>query len=317
MDLSLVIPVKDEAENLAPLMEEIVAAITPTGKSFEVIVIDDGSRDGSWNVLLELSAKYAFLRLYRFQFNCGKADALSLGFSKSRGKLIATLDGDLQDDPREIPKMMKIIDDGYDLVSGWKVHRHDPWHKTWPSKLFNITVSIICGKRLHDFNCGIKLYRSSVVRFINLYGDFHRFIPVMAKWQGARIAEMPVSHRARIHGASKYGVSRLVSGFLDLLTLLFLNRFATKPLHFFGFLGLVFLLFGMGVFGYFGLQWLQLGALHLRPLIVVGGFSLLMGVQLFSLGFLAELFNRHKKQRYPIAETVRDDVEFLEKEGLR
>lgn len=317
MDLSLVIPVKDEAENLAPLMEEIVAAITPTGKSFEVIVIDDGSRDGSWSVLLELSAKYAFLRLYRFQFNCGKADALSLGFSKSRGNLIATLDGDLQDDPREIPKMMKIIDEGYDLVSGWKVHRHDPWHKTWPSKLFNITVSIICGKRLHDFNCGIKLYRSSVVRFINLYGDFHRFIPVMAKWQGAKIAEMPVAHRARIHGASKYGVSRLVSGFLDLLTLLFLNRFATKPLHFFGFLGLVFLLFGMGVFGYFGLQWLQLGALHLRPLIVIGGFSLLMGIQLFSLGFLAELFNRHKKQRYPIAETVRDEAEFLEKEGLR
>lgn len=317
MDLSLVIPVKDEEENLSPLMEEIVAAIAPTGKSFEVIVIDDGSRDRSWKVLRELSTKYDFLRLYRFQFNCGKADALSLGFSKSRGELIATLDGDLQDDPREIPKMMKIIDDGYDLVSGWKVHRHDPWHKTWPSKLFNITVSIICGKRLHDFNCGIKLYRSSVVRFINLYGDFHRFIPVMAKWQGARIAEMPVAHRARIHGASKYGVSRLVSGFLDLLTLLFLNRFATKPLHFFGFLGLVFLLFGMGVFGYFGLQWLQLGALHLRPLIVVGGFSLLMGVQFFSLGFLAELFNRNRKQRYPIAETVRDNVNFLAKDDAQ
>lgn len=305
MDLSLVIPVKDEEENLPLLMEEIVSAIEPTGKSFEVIVIDDGSRDGSWNVLLDLSKKYAFLRLFRFQFNCGKADALSLGFSKSRGNLIATLDGDLQDDPREIPKMMKILDEGYDLVSGWKVHRHDPWHKTWPSKLFNWTVSLICGKRLHDFNCGIKLYRSSVVRFINLYGDFHRFIPVMAKWQGARITEMPVTHRARIHGTSKYGVSRLVSGFLDLLTLLFLNRFATKPLHFFGAIGLIFLLFGIADFGYFGVQWLQTGALHLRPLIVVGGFSLLLGIQLFSLGFLAELFNRHKQQRYPIAETVR------------
>lgn len=306
MDLSLVIPVKDEEENLPLLMEEIVSAIGPTGKSFEVIVIDDGSRDGSWKVLRDLSKKYAFLRLFRFQFNCGKADALSLGFSKSRGDLIATLDGDLQDDPREIPKMMKILDEGYDLVSGWKVHRHDPWHKTWPSKLFNWTVSLICGKRLHDFNCGIKLYRSSVVRFINLYGDFHRFIPVMAKWQGARITEMPVAHRARIHGMSKYGVSRLVSGFLDLLTLLFLNRFATKPLHFFGAFGLLFLLFGVGDFGYFGLQWLQMGALHLRPLIVVGGFSLLLGIQLFSLGFLAELFNRHKQQRYPIAETVRE-----------
>jgi glycosyltransferase involved in cell wall biosynthesis len=309
MDLSLVIPVKEEEENLPELMKEIVEAITPTGKSFEVIVIDDGSRDRSWEVLVELSKKYDFLRLFRFQFNCGKADALSLGFSKARGELIATLDGDLQDDPREIPKMMKILDDGYDLVSGWKVHRHDPWHKTWPSKLFNLTVSAVCGKRLHDFNCGIKLYRSSVVRFINLYGDFHRFIPVMAKWQGARVTEMPVAHRARVHGSSKYGVSRLVSGFLDLLTLLFLNKFATKPLHFFGLFGLIFLLFGAAVFGYFGVEWLQTGALHLRPLIVVGGFSLLMGIQLFSLGFLAELFSRNKKQRYPIAETVRGNVD--------
>lgn len=309
MDLSLVIPVKEEEENLPELMKEIVEAITPTGKSFEVIVIDDGSRDRSWDVLVELSKKYDFLRLFRFQFNCGKADALSLGFSKARGELIATLDGDLQDDPHEIPKMMKILDDGYDLVSGWKVHRHDPWHKTWPSKLFNLTVSAVCGKRLHDFNCGIKLYRSSVVRFINLYGDFHRFIPVMAKWQGARVTEMPVTHRARVHGSSKYGVSRLVSGFLDLLTLLFLNKFATKPLHFFGLFGLIFLLFGAAVFGYFGVEWLQTGALHLRPLIVVGGFSLLMGIQLFSLGFLAELFSRNKKQRYPIAETVRGNVD--------
>lgn len=312
MDLSLVIPVKEEEENLPELMKEIVEAITPTGKSFEVIVIDDGSRDRSWEVLVELSKKYDFLRLFRFQFNCGKADALSLGFSKARGELIATLDGDLQDDPREIPKMMKILDDGYDLVSGWKVHRHDPWHKTWPSKLFNLTVSAVCGKRLHDFNCGIKLYRSSVVRFINLYGDFHRFIPVMAKWQGARVTEMPVTHRARVHGSSKYGVSRLVSGFLDLLTLLFLNKFATKPLHFFGLFGLIFLLFGAAVFGYFGVEWLQTGALHLRPLIVVGGFSLLMGIQLFSLGFLAELFSRNKKQRYPIAETVRGNVDEME-----
>ena len=309
MDLSLVIPVKEEEENLPELMKEIVDAITPTGKSFEGIVIDDGRRDRSWNVLLELAKQYDFLRLFRFQFNCGKADALSLGFSKARGELIATLDGDLQDDPREIPKMMKILDEGYDLVSVWKVRRHDQWHKTSPSKLFILTVSAVCGKRLHDFNCGIKLYRASVVRFINLYGDFHRFIPVMAKWQGARVTEMPVTHRARVHGSSKYGVSRLVSGFLDLLTLLFLNKFATKPLHFFGLFGLLFFLFGGAVFGYFGFEWLKTGALHLRPLIVVGGFSLLMGIQLFSIGFLAELMSRNKEQRYPIAETVRDAVE--------
>ena len=303
MDLSLVIPVKDEAENLPLLMEEIIDAITPTGKTFEVIVIDDGSRDGTWDVLKDLAQKHSFLRLFRFQFNCGKADALSLGFSKAHGDYVATLDGDLQDDPHEIPKMMDMLAQGYDLVSGWKLHRHDPWHKTWPSKLFNLTVSCVCGQRLHDFNCGIKLYRNSVVRFITLYGDFHRFIPVMAKWQGFRITEMPVVHRARVHGVSKYGVSRLVSGFLDLLTLLFMRSFGAKPLHFFGLIGLACVLFGGGVFSYFGYEWIRTGALHVRPLLVVGGFSLVMGVQFFSLGLLGEIINGNKKRNYPIAES--------------
>jgi glycosyltransferase involved in cell wall biosynthesis len=307
MDLSLVIPVKDEVDNLPLLLEEIVDAIVPTGKTFEVIVIDDGSRDGTWELLQQLSARYDFLRAFRFQFNCGKADALSLGFSKARGNYVATLDGDLQDDPREIPKMIAILEGGYDLVSGWKVRRHDPWHKTWPSKLFNLTVSLVCGKRLHDFNCGIKAYRSSVVRFIPLYGDFHRFIPVMAKWQGFRITEMPVAHRARVHGESKYGVSRLVSGFLDLLTLLFLNRFATKPLHFFGLIGLLFILCGGVIFGYFGFEWLRTGALHVRPLLLAGGFSLIMGIQFFSLGLLGEIVNGNKQRKYPIAEALRAD----------
>ena len=307
MDLSLVIPVKDEVENLPLLLEEIVAAISPTGKTFEVIVIDDGSRDGTWGLLHELTVKYDFLRAFQFQFNCGKADALSLGFSKARGNYVATLDGDLQDDPREIPKMIAILEKGYDLVSGWKVRRHDPWHKTWPSKLFNLTVSFVCGQRLHDFNCGIKTYRSSVVRFIQLYGDFHRFIPVMAKWQGFRITEMPVEHRARVHGVSKYGVSRLVSGFLDLLTLIFLRRFATKPLHFFGLIGLLFTLCGVAIFGYFGWEWLQTGVLHVRPLLLVGGFSLIMGVQFFSLGLLGEIVNGNKKRNYPIAAAIRGE----------
>src|SRR5574344_1982143 len=277
MDLSLVIPVKDEAENLPLLMEEIIDAIAPTGRTFEVIVIDDGSRDGTWDVLKDLAQKHSFLRLFRFQFNCGKADALSLGFSKAHGDYVATLDGDLQDDPHEIPKMMDVLAQGYDLVSGWKLHRHDPWHKTWPSKLFNLTVSCVCGQRLHDFNCGIKLYRSSVVR------------------------------RARVHGVSKYGVSRLVSGFLDLLTLLFMRSFGAKPLHFFGLIGLVCVLFGGGVFSYFGYEWIRTGALHVRPLLVVGGFSLVMGVQFFSLGLLGEIINGNKKRNYPIAESVPAD----------
>ena len=307
MDLSMVIPVKDESESLPDLMKEIVAAMAPTGFEYEVIVIDDGSRDNSWEVVENLSKEYSFVRAYRFQFNCGKAAALALGFSKAQGKYVATLDGDLQDDPLEIPKMIDILNQGYDLVSGWKVRRLDPWHKTMPSKLFNLTVSIVCGKRLHDFNCGIKAYRRSVVKFIQLYGDYHRFIPVMAKWQGFRITEMPVAHRARIHGVSKYGISRLVSGFLDLVSLMFMRSFSSKPLHFFGLVGLIFLLAGLGVCGFFGYEWFNTGALHVRPLLLAGGFSLVMSVQFISLGLLGEMLNGSKVRTYPVAETIRDN----------
>lgn len=307
MDLSMVIPVKDENENLPDLMKEIVAAITPTGFLYEVIIIDDGSRDNTWEVIEDLSKEYSFIRAYRFQFNCGKAAALALGFSKALGKYVATLDGDLQDDPLEIPKMINILDSGYDLVSGWKVRRLDPWHKTMPSKLFNLTVSMVCGKRLHDFNCGIKAYRSGVVKFIQLYGDYHRFIPVMAKWQGFRITEMPVAHRARIHGVSKYGISRLVSGFLDLVSLMFMRSFSAKPLHFFGLVGLVFLLAGLGVSGYFGYEWFNTGALHVRPLLLAAGLSIVMSIQFFSLGLLGEMLIGNKQRTYPVAETIRDN----------
>ncbi len=304
MDLSLVIPIKDEAESLNELMAEIQSALSPAGMTYEVIVVDDGSRDRSWGELERLSGEYPFLRAFRFQFNCGKAKALALGFSKAEGRYIATLDGDLQDDPQEVPKMIALLEEGYDLVSGWKKTRLDPWHKTLPSKLFNLTVSCVAGKRLHDFNCGIKAYRASVVRFIPLYGDFHRFIPVMAKWQGYRITEMPVAHRARRHGVSKYGLSRLVSGFLDLLSLLFLNSFAAKPLHFFGLIGLFLVLCGTGILSYFGVEWISTGALHVRPLLILGGFSLIMGIQFFSLGFLGEIVNREQKQEYPVSETL-------------
>lgn len=304
LDLSLVIPVKEEAENLPELLDEIEAALRPTGMEFEVIVIDDGSRDDTWQVVLGLAQKFGFLRAFRFQFNCGKAAALSLGFSKARGKYVATLDGDLQDNPLEIPKMIAILEQGYDLVSGWKIRRLDPWHKTWPSKLFNLTVSIVCGKRLHDFNCGIKAYRAEVVRHIPLYGDYHRFIPVMAKWQGFRITEMPVEHRARIHGVSKYGVSRLVSGFLDLVSLVFMQKFAGKPLHFFGVLGLIFILLGLGIGCYFAVEWFQGAALHVRPLMMFAGFSAVTGVQFVSLGLLAEMVRGRRHDTYPIAEEV-------------
>ena len=307
MDLSMVIPVKDENENLPDLMKEIAAAMEPTGFEYEVIVIDDGSRDNTWEVVENLSKDFPFVRAYRFQFNCGKAAALAYGFTKVKGRYVATLDGDLQDNPLEIPKMIDILEKGYDLVSGWKVRRLDPWHKTMPSKLFNLTVSIVCGQRLHDFNCGIKAYRSCVVKSIKLYGDYHRFIPVMAKWQGFRITEMPVAHRARVHGVSKYGVSRLVSGFLDLVSLMFMRSFSAKPLHFFGLIGLLFLFLGLGVCGYFGYEWFNTGALHVRPLLLAGAFSMVMSVQFISLGLLGEMLNGNKQRSYPVAETIRDN----------
>mgnify|MGYP003369914989 FL=1 len=307
MDLSMVIPVKDENENLPDLMKEIAAAMEPTGFEYEVLIIDDGSRDNTWEVVENLSKDFPFVRAYRFQFNCGKAAALAYGFTKVKGRYVATLDGDLQDDPLEIPKMIDILEKGYDLVSGWKVRRLDPWHKTMPSKLFNLTVSIVCGQRLHDFNCGIKAYRSCVVKFIKLYGDYHRFIPVMAKWQGFRITEMPVAHRARVHGVSKYGVSRLVSGFLDLVSLMFMRSFSAKPLHFFGLIGLLFMFLGLGVCGYFGYEWFNTGALHVRPLLLAGAFSLVMSVQFISLGLLGEMLNGNKQRSYPVAETIRDN----------
>jgi len=299
MDISIVVPIKNEAESLPKLFAEISDALVPTGMSFEVIVVDDGSSDDSWDVLQTLSGSFPFVRAVRFQYNCGKAMALSEGFALATGAYVVTMDGDLQDNPFEVPRMIELLRGDFDLVSGWKKRRLDPWHKTWPSKLFNLVVSFFAGIRLHDFNCGLKAYRRAVVAHIPLYGDFHRFIPVMAKWRGFRVTEMAVEHRARVHGVSKYGVSRLVSGFLDLVTLLFLNKFSVKPLHFFGSIGLLLVLLGSVIFGWFGVQWLMTGALHIRPLLFVGGVSLLMGIQFGSLGLLGEMLN--SKLRGPAA----------------
>ncbi|MDR3000624.1 MAG: glycosyltransferase family 2 protein [Fibromonadaceae bacterium] len=302
MDLSIIVPIKDEAESLPKLLEEIKAAILPTCKNFEVLVIDDGSRDNSWEVLQNLSKEYNFLKTIRFQYNCGKAAALSHGFSMAKGRNIATMDGDLQDDPAEIPEMLKMLD-SCDLVSGWKKKRYDPWHKTIPSLFFNLVVSIVCGQRLHDFNCGLKVYKAEVAKSVILYGDFHRFIPLMASWNGYRISEKVVEHRARLHGTSKYGVSRFVSGFLDLLTLMFLHKFAIKPLHFFGPFGLLACLAASIVFGYFGIEWINSGELRVRPLLILAGFTFVSGVQFISLGLLGEMLNsKVQNKEYPIAE---------------
>ncbi|MDR2579789.1 MAG: glycosyltransferase family 2 protein [Fibromonadaceae bacterium] len=301
--LSIVIPIKDEAESLPELLAEIKAAIFPVYKDFEVIAIDDGSRDNSWEILQKLSKEYEFLKTVRFQYNCGKATALSLGFHLASGRYIATIDGDLQDNPAEIPEMLKMLEGGSDLVSGWKKKRRDPWHKTIPSKFFNLVVSIVCGQRLHDFNCGLKVYKAEVAKSVSLYGDYHRFIPLMASWNGFKIGEKAVEHRARRHGVSKYGVSRLLSGFLDLTALMFLHKFSLKPLHFFGTLGLFACMVASCIFAYFGFEWATTGKLRVRPLLVLAGFAFVSGVQFISLGLLGEMLNfKMQNKDYPVAE---------------
>ena len=306
MEISLIIPVKDEEESLSHLLKEIKDSLSAWVKGdYEVLLIDDGSRDGTWSEILKLKEEYSFVRAWKFQYNCGKATALQLGFQEAKGRLVGTLDGDLQDNPNEFEEMASMIESGYDLVSGWKKKRYDPIHKTLPSKFFNLATSAVAGVRLHDFNCGLKLYRSEVVKHLRLYGDFHRFIPVMASWMGFRITEKVVVHRARQYGVSKYGWSRLISGFLDLLSLVFIQFFSKKPLHFFGVIGLLSFTLGFGISSFFLIQWIIEGALHVRPLMVVGMTAMITGVQFLVMGLLGEMIlNRTLEEAPPVSESV-------------
>ena len=248
MDVSLVIPVYNEEESLNPLIDWISKTLSSTTLSYEVIFVDDGSSDKSWEIIKSLKAKMpSEIKGLRFRRNYGKAAALNQGFELAEGDVIITMDADLQDSPEEIAPLYKmIIEDGYDLVSGWKKKRHDPWTKTIPSKLFNAVARKVSKIHLHDFNCGLKAYRSDVAKDINVYGDMHRWMPVLAKWQGyTNIGEKVVEHRPREFGVSKFGAKRLLSGFLDLISLFFVGKFNKKPMHFFGSLGVM--ITGLGV----------------------------------------------------------------------
>ena len=246
--ISVVVPVRDEEESLATLHEELAAVFATLGPEpvpVEFIFVDDGSRDGTWGALLALARlDPTRVSAIRFRRNFGKAAALIAAFQQARGELVFTLDGDLQDDPREIPLFLAQLATGYDVVSGWKKTRHDPWHKVYPSRVFNWMVSRLTGCHLHDHNCGFKLYRRQVLREIDIYGELHRFIPVLAYARGFKVGEVEVRHRRRRHGVSKYGFSRFIKGFLDLLTVRFLTRFSQRPIHILGGIGLV--LFGAG-----------------------------------------------------------------------
>jgi len=294
--ISIVIPVCDEKESLTILHDEIVHGARQAGLDYEIRFIDDGSNDGSWEVITRLAVQNPQVHGCRFRRNFGKSAALAAGFATARGDTILTLDADLQDDPAEIPNFLRELAQGYDVVSGWKKVRLDPWHKVWPSRIFNFIVSWVTGVRLHDHNCGMKCYRSSIFREIRLYGELHRFIPVLAAARGFKVGEIPINHRPRRFGRSKFGVNRFVKGFLDLMTVKFLTGFGQRPQHLLGTIGLVSFLLGNLGFLYLLVTWIvnfwspdTFEPVHRRALPMFSLAALVVGAQMMSIGFLAEL----------------------------
>jgi len=290
--LSIVVPVYNERESIMPLYEELRAALAPLPPS-EIIFIDDGSKDGTLEVLKSLPD----VSVISFVRNYGKSKALEYGFREARGRYIITLDGDLQDDPREIPKFVEALEEGRDLVTGWKVHRKDPFEKRFVSKIANGITRTLAGSPVHDMNCGFKGYRSEVAKGLQFFGDMHRYIPAIVLYQGYRVSEIPINHRERTFGRSKYGVWRLFAGFFDLLTLLFIRRFFDRPMHFFGVTGI--LAGGIGGVILIYLAWLRLGVgetIGNRPLLFLGILLVVVGFQLLSLGLLGELVVRQVPQ---------------------
>ncbi len=312
--ISVVVPILNEEQSLEFLHAELDRAFSSLGV-VEFLFIDDGSRDGSWTVISDLSQRDSRIRALRFRRNFGKAAALSAGFKAAHGDLIFTLDADLQDDPAEAQRFLMKHEEGFDVVSGWKQFRHDPWHKVWPSRLFNWAVSRLTGCRLHDHNCGFKLYTREVLNEIDIYGELHRFVPVLAFARGFRVAELPVNHRARRHGHSKYGMSRLIKGFLDLLTVRFLTGYGQRPLHPLGVLGLLLSAPGFAGLLYLALVWLRgLGPIGTRPLLGYSTASIVVGVQLICLGILAELITSYHIRNHPpysVAETIDPQTQSL------
>jgi len=303
--LSIVIPAYNEVESLPVLAAEIRAVCEGAGVDYEVIVIDDGSRDGTFACVEALAAADARISGVRFRRNCGKAAALSEGFARARGRYVITMDADLQDNPAEIPGLIKMLEDGADLVSGWKKKRFDPLGKTLPSKFFNAITGMVAGVKLHDFNCGLKAYRSEVVKSLDLYGELHRYIPVLANWNGFQVVEKVVEHRPRRFGKSKYGWARLNNGMFDLITLVFLHRYTSRPLHLFGFMGLFFSFIGWAVMAGFGINWAVTGSIHVRPLMLAGVASMIVGIQFISIGLLGEMINHRMSGRtHPVSATV-------------
>ena len=316
--LSIVVPLLNEEGNLNLLHQQLTGALAPLNHAYEIIFVNDGSTDRSPEILNELFIQDPQVQVIHFQQNFGKTAALTAGFHASQGEIIITLDADLQDDPAEIPALLNKLNQGYDLVAAWRYERQDPIDKTWPSRVFNWAVSTFSGVRLHDFNCGFKIYRRSVTEQIPLYSDFHRFIPVLAAGRGFRLAELAVQHHPRYSGVSKYGASRSVRGFLDFINVLFLTTYLRHPLRLFGAGGLIMVglgavietyLAGLWLLRLFG--WAEVGPIGTRPLFLVGILAMILGIQLFSTGLLGEMlryFTFRPEREYTIQKIQKHDV---------
>ena len=302
MDITLVIPLLNEEESLPELSAWIERVMHTHQFSYEVIMVDDGSTDGSWNVIENLRKNNHHIKGIRFQRNYGKSAALNEGFKAATGEVVITMDADMQDSPDEIPELRRmVIEDGFDLVSGWKKKRYDnTLTKNIPSKLFNAAARRMSKIQLHDFNCGLKAYKNKVVKSIEVYGEMHRYVPVLAKWAGfKKIGEKVVEHRPRKYGVTKFGWSRFINGFLDLLTIFFVGKFGKRPMHFFGLWGTLFFLFGFAVFLYLSVSkfFFYVTGMTDRPLFYFAILAMILGTQLFLAGFLGELISRNAAER--------------------
>ena len=312
-EISIVIPVFDEEGSLRELHGKLTGVLEGMKRSYELIFVDDGSRDASLDILSEIFEADPRVRVLSFRTNYGKSAALSVGFDEACGDIIVTIDADLQDDPAEIPRLVEKMEEGYDLVSGWKVNRKDPVSKTIPSKLFNAVTKWVTGLKIHDMNCGLKAYRSYVTEHLKVYGQLHRFLPVFAHKAGFRVGEVAVKHHPRVHGKTKYGAGRFLHGFLDLITVVLLTGYTTSPLHFFGRIGIVFSLVGFGINCY--LTWLRFSFGNIQgkhPLLMLGVLLMILGFQMISTGLLAEyiaMIGNRGRDQYSIKARLSHDDE--------
>ena len=317
--LSIIIPSYNESESLPILHREITESCNTNDIDVEVIFVDDGSSDGSWSLISELAEQNPSVSGIRFRRNFGKAAALTAGMRASHGRLIMMMDADLQDDPAEIPKFIEKLEDGFDVVNGWKQRRLDPWHKVYPSKVFNWLVGRLTGLKLHDHNCGLKLFKAEVAQEIRIYGELHRFIAVLAHSRGFKVTELPVNHRERQYGHSKYGVRRFCRGLLDLLTVKFLTGFGQRPQHLLGAIGLAFFAVGSAGLAWLGTLWILMNIVGVieatpigsRPLLAYSVAASLLGAQALTLGLLAELivsYTGRDRDCFSIAETTHRDT---------